>query len=281
MSADGGRLGGYVRTRRAALGWSLERLARTVGCAKSYLSMIENDRRVGKPSEALLRRLERALGAGEGELVRMARMRAAHASVRREATSARRIAALLREHGLDAMHRSGELRGLVDRLAPETDVMRAQSVRAATGANVERVRAGRRAPLVNKVAAGSAREFTDLGYPARVADEYVSAPGVEDPDAFAARVVGDSMSPVYVEGDVVVFSPVRATASGSDCFVRLEGGIEGGGETTFKRVFFERAEDGRELIRLQPLNPAHAARVVGREEVAGMYAAAAVVRGIK
>ena len=60
-------------------------------------------------------------------------------------------------------------------------------------------------PLINKVAAGYPREFTDLAYPARVADEYVRCPDLDDPDAFAARVVGDSMQPNYAEGDIVIF----------------------------------------------------------------------------
>src|SRR6185295_1886767 len=89
-------------------------------------------------------------------------------------------------------------------------------------------------PLINSVAAGYPREFTDLGYPARVAAEYVRSPGIDDPDAFAARVVGDSMAPDYREGDVVVFSPARPVKSGTDCFVRLERDDM----MTFKRVVF-------------------------------------------
>ena len=113
-------------------------------------------------------------------------------------------------------------------------------------------RVSARVPVINKVAAGYPTEFTDLGYPARVADEYVAVPGVHDADAFAARVCGESMLPEYREGDVVVFSPMLDAVHGSDCFVRFsddagthDGGGEFGsgggqaGETTFKRVFFE------------------------------------------
>lgn len=132
-------------------------------------------------------------------------------------------------------------------------------------------------PLINKVAAGYPREFTDLGYPARVADEYVRCPDVHDPDAFAARVVGDSMSPEYREGDVIVFSPAREVKGGSDCFVRLERDAE----TTFKRVYFETGPAGEELIRLQPINNAHAPRVLPREDVAGLYAAVKAIREVR
>ena len=134
----------------------------------------------------------------------------------------------------------------------------------------------REVPLINRVAAGYPTEFTDLGYPARVADEYVRCPDIADADAFAARVIGDSMLPDYREGDIVIFSPARDVRPGSDCFAR----IEPDHESTFKRVFFERDADGEELIRLQPLNPAYPPRTLPREHVAGLYAAVTVMRRI-
>jgi len=123
----------------------------------------------------------------------------------------------------------------------------------------------RAVPLINRVAAGYPTGFTDLDYPARVADETVSCPGLSDPDAFAARVCGESMRPDYGPGDIVVFSPLADVTDGCDCFVRLEPDHE----TTFKRVYFE-ADD---RIRLQPLNPSFAPRTVNRLEVAGLYKA--------
>ena len=143
-----------------------------------------------------------------------------------------------------------------------------------------------RVPLINKVAAGEPVEHTDLDYPAVLgrqgpADGYLDVPGVDDPDAFATRIDGASMEPRYVEGDIVVCSPRAKIASGDDCFVRLEPDHE----STFKRVYFEDADaavGGDELtggdgsvgrVRLQPLNPAFAARVVDRTTVSGMYRA--------
>lgn len=148
-------------------------------------------------------------------------------------------------------------------------------------------------PVINRVSAGYPKAFTDLGYPARVSDEYISVPGVHDADAFAARVCGESMLPEYREGDVVVFSPMIDAVHGSDCFVRFsddagtaDGGGEDGaagaraGETTFKRVYFEQGADGSEFIRLQPLNPAFAPKVVRRESVGGLFRAVSVVRSV-
>lgn len=127
-------------------------------------------------------------------------------------------------------------------------------------------------PLINKVAAGYPAGFTDLGYPARVGDDVVMVPGYtglhggNDPDAFAATVCGDSMMPEYREGDVVVFSPLADVLDGSDCYARLEPDHE----STFKRVYFDSQQN---TIRLEPLNPNYATRVVEREQVAGLFRA--------
>jgi SOS-response transcriptional repressor LexA len=176
---------------------------------------------------------------------------------------------------LDAAYKSGELKRLIEAITPQGGGGHGDGREPVTSVLPREV------PVINSVAAGYPTEFTDLGYPARFADEYVRSPDVDDPDAFAARVVGDSMLPEYREGDIVIFSPVRPVKSGMDCFVRLERDHE----STFKRIFFQErrspgalaVEEG-EWIRLQPLNPAFAVRVVHREEVAGMYAAVSVTR---
>lgn len=281
-ASTGGTLAAVLRQRREAMGLTLGELALRVGCAKSYLSALENHQR-GSPSDAVLARLEAALEMGPGDLVKAGRwnrsLEAGGPTVRREVASlaatrdaARALAALLKgmegrgleagtsEGGrsLDAAYASGALKRLVDQLAP--DDASPEMIPMPVMRNV---------PLINKVAAGYPTEFTDLSYPARVADEYVRCPDVTDADAFAARVVGDSMSPVYAEGDVVVFSPAKPVVDGNDCFVRLEPDHQ----TTFKRVYFE-----KDSIRLQPLNSAYPPRVVAREEVAGLYAAVAVIK---
>ena len=122
--------------------------------------------------------------------------------------------------------------------------------------------------VINKISAGYPRDFTDLSYPPRVADDYVGCPDVQDKDAFAARVHGDSMVPKYREGDIVIFSPAAGPKSGDDCFVRFEDG-----HTTFKRVFFENDDAGTSVIRLQPRNEKYRAQSVPSEKVAGLYKA--------
>lgn len=270
--------GAMLRERRTRLGLSLRETAERARCTKGYLSLLERGKR-GLPTPRLLARLELALEVTPGTLAAAAAMESTPKRVREEleqrreqAEAARQLAALLRgagPGGLDRAFASGALARLVDRIAP---------LEQGSGEG-ERVGSllPRAVPLINLVPAGHAAEFTDLGYPARVADSYVAAPELGDPDAFAARVTGDSMEPTYVEGDVVIFSPGREVKNGMDCFARL---IEPDSETTFKRVFFERSGTGEELIRLQPLNPRYAARVEPRERVAGLYPAVSVTRRV-
>lgn len=270
-------LGTVLRSLRKQSGLSLAELAARAGCTKGYLSSIETARRP-PPGEALLDALERSLGCAPGLLRRLADRERSPDSVRAELEHARtdaavlaRLRALCAAQGLDAAHRAGLIQGLID----STDTQRRDGDTpepvALQGGCTDMLEV----PLINKVAAGYPAEFTDLGYPARVADDYVRCPGISDPDAFAARVVGDSMDPDYREGDIVVFSPMRDIASGDDCFARLSCGDE----STFKRVYFE--QDGaRELIRLQPVNSAYAPRVLDREDVAGLYRAVHVMRAL-
>ncbi|MCW5755993.1 MAG: hypothetical protein KIT54_02025 [Phycisphaeraceae bacterium] len=256
---------------------SLRETAERARCTKGYLSLLERGKRA-MPTADLVARLEGALDMAPGSLAQALTLEATPSVVREElaerreqAEAALQLAALIRgagPGGLDRAFESGALARLVERISPLQG-------RAAPGQPVETL-LPRAVPLINLVPAGKAAEFTDLGYPARVADRYVSAPELGDPDAFAARITGDSMEPEYREGDVVIFSPARDVRDGMDCFARLEPDSE----MTFKRVYFERGTGGEELIRLQPLNPRYAPRVEPRENVAGLYPAVSVTRRV-
>lgn len=270
-----------IRNRRLARGLTLAQAAGRADLAKSYLSMIENDRPAHPPSAAALSRIERALDLEPGKLAAIADWQRTPASVRGEAARLRDTAdraralakwlgdtASKRDGGgksLDALYRSGALRKRIEKAIGPLDADNTPTAGAKPPTRVPP--AGLSVPLINKVAAGYPADFTDLGYPARVADEYVPGPpGVSDPDVFAAYVDGESMLPDYRGGDIVVFSPAAAVSDGCDCFVRLEESHE----TTFKRVYFE--DEGRS-IRLQPLNPRFASRTLPREAVGGLYRA--------
>jgi phage repressor protein C with HTH and peptisase S24 domain len=123
-------------------------------------------------------------------------------------------------------------------------------------------------PVINKVSAGYPKDFTDMGFPPRVADAYIGCPDLYDPDAFAARVHGDSMVPKYREGDIVIFSPAAGWREGNDCFVRFDDG-----QTTFKRVFTEKNDAGVPVLRLQPRNERYRPQIIPTDKVSGLYKA--------
>ena len=286
-----------LRQSRLAADMTLAELAEAVGCARSYLSAIENEQRAA-PSPEVLGKMERAMRLRAGTLIEAAQWQSAPAMVKRHVAAmqsnqrvTRELVDAVREGegGLDALYRSGQLRRMIEKLSG-TEGGNSGAAGAGANAGMAPITLPVEVPLINSVAAGYPTEFTDLGYPARVADQYVRTPDVCDTDALAARVVGDSMEPDYREGDIVVFSPARTVASGMDCFVRLEPDHA----TTFKRVFFEgegiegardrgiesKAASRVTHIRLQPLNPKYPAKVLEREQVAGVYAAVSVTRSV-
>jgi len=253
------RVGSLIRAERRKAGMTLEALAAAIGCSKGQLSLMETGRRT--VSTAWAESIEHALGLTDGRLVEAVHWDRTPVAVRAEVEASQNRSRALVDQIREALHTQAPVETL-------------RHIVEQTGSNVEPPRPLRsQIPIVNSIAAGYPIEFTDLGYPARVADEYIACPDITDPDAFAARVSGDSMHPEYHEGEIVVFSPQAPTPSGCDCFVRLLPD----NETTFKRVFFE--HDGR-TIRLQPLNPRYAPQSVDREDVGGIYAAVYVMRPV-
>ena len=258
-------LGVKLRRQRRRLGLTLDELAGRTGISKPYLSLIETGRVPNPPSDEKLRRLEQTLGFGTNELVTQAHIQRTPRDVRdmlhkllADSASAKAGHAQTEAKpgvagsiNLDEAYMSGVLAELVERSA----------------GNVERVTTNT-VPVINKVSAGYPKDFTDMSYPPRVADDYIGCPDLHDGDAFAARVHGDSMSPKYGQGDIVVFSPGATPKNGDDCFVRFTDG-----QTTFKRVFFENDEAGEAVIRLQPRNEKYRPKVVKSEEVGGLYKA--------
>src|SRR5688500_16319217 len=258
-------LGGKIRKQRRRLGLTLDELAGKTGISKPYLSLIETGRVPNPPSDEKLRRLEQTLGFGPNELVTQAHLQRTPRDVRAmlqklladkaRATDAKAPAELkpgfAGAMNLDDAYLSGALAEMVERSVGNVEQVATNSV-----------------PVINRVSAGYPKDFTDLSYPPRVADDYVGCPDVFDKDAFAARVHGDSMTPKYREGDIVIFSPAASPRDGDDCFVRFTDG-----QTTFKRVFFETGEAGKPVMRLQPRNERYRPQVVPGDAVSGLYRA--------
>jgi phage repressor protein C with HTH and peptisase S24 domain/DNA-binding XRE family transcriptional regulator len=272
--------GRQVRLARKKRGLTLEALAQSAGLGKSYLSQIETGY-APPPRDDKVRRIARALGLDEEALLARAHfaqlpddLKARMARLARIFDTTEQVIRALLAAKEAPPPEAGAAEGgaaNVDLEALEASGLLHHLTRWGAGEGAPgKVR---RIPVINKVAAGYPEEFTDLGYPAGVADEYVSGPAeLDDPNAFAVRVVGDSMEPRYHEGDIVILSPAAEVKTGDDCFVRyVRGQRPNDSEATFKRVFF----DSPSQVRLQPLNERHAPTVLEPSEIRGIFRAVA------
>ena len=249
-------LGEIIRNRREELNLTLEEVSNKIGFSKPYLSTIETSKVKNPPSDTLLKKLERILKFESGLLLKIAHFENLPSDVRQEYESAEAENEKLRTM----------LKNLINKKTSKTKVNKYLSGKKPSSSKAESAfSAGRLVPVINKVAAGYPTDFDDLDYPVGIADDYVRCPDLHDPNAFAVRVVGDSMEPKFKEGDIVVFSPAAGVNSGDDCFVRFTMPHE----TTFKRVFFEK----KDTIRLQPRNEKHSPLVVDGNRINGIYRA--------
>jgi len=249
-------LGQIIRKRRKALSLTLDKVVARTGFSKPYLSTIETGRVKNPPSDELLTRLEKALKFDSGQLLRIAHLKRMPSDIRQEYESAEA--------------ENLKLRRVIQELArKKTGTKNLKKLLAKSKLKVKHtgppISVGRPVPVINKVAAGYPTDFNDLDYPVGVADDYVRCPDLHDPNAFAVRVVGDSMEPKFHEGDIVVFSPAADVNNGDDCFVRFATPHE----TTFKRVFFE----PKNKIRLQPRNEKYSPILIGGKRINGIYRA--------
>ena len=276
-------LGQLIREKREQLRLTLDDVSNRTKYSKPYLSTIETGRVKNPPADELLAKLERLLGFKKGLLLHIAHIEKLPADVREAFEQSRaeneHWRALIKqiiEKGSDPKRllQTVKYRDLLKHLATKKPTRKKSSKKGAPAKDklveakdqpVPLPIAGKLVPVINSVVAGYPAEYDDMGYPPGGADEYVRCPDVHDANAFAVRVIGDSMEPKYIEGDIVVFSPALEVRNGDDSFVRLTEPHE----TTFKQVFYE--EDGR--IRLQPRNNVYSPLIVPREKVNGLWRA--------
>ena len=79
-------------------------------------------------------------------------------------------------------------------------------------------------PLLGFAKAGRGGFFDDGGFPAGEGWDEVEVPGVTDTTAYALEITGDSMMPVYREGDTIIVSPAASVRKGDRVVVRTEDG---------------------------------------------------------
>jgi phage repressor protein C with HTH and peptisase S24 domain len=116
----------------------------------------------------------------------------------------------------------------------------------------------RRVPVIGYAQAGAQGFFDDAGYPTGTGWDELLFPEVGDVHAYALQISGDSMAPVYRDGDTVIVSPEANLRRGDRVIVKTSSG-----EVMAKQL----ARKGNKKIELLSLNNTHPDRTLDVEEV--------------
>lgn len=106
----------------------------------------------------------------------------------------------------------------------------------------------RRIPLIGLAQAGGEGFFDDGGYPVGGGWDEVTLPDIADPNAYALEISGESMDPVFRDGDLVIVSPSAPIRRGDRVVARTMGG-----EVMAKQL----ARRSARRVDLRSLNPTY------------------------
>jgi phage repressor protein C with HTH and peptisase S24 domain len=120
----------------------------------------------------------------------------------------------------------------------------------------------RRIPLIGLAQAGGDGYFDDGGYPVGGGWDEVSLPEIGDVNAYALEISGDSMEPVFRDGDQVIVSPAAPIRRGDRVVVRTMGG-----EVMAKELTRRSAR----RVELKSLNPQHPDYSFDLNEIAWLH----------
>ena len=122
--------------------------------------------------------------------------------------------------------------------------------------------AARRIPLIGLAQAGGEGFFDDGGYPVGGGWDEVSLPDISDANAYALEISGDSMEPVFRDGDMVIVSPAAPIRRGDRVVARTTRG-----EVMAKQLVRRSAK----RVELRSLNPEHPDYSFDLNEVAWLH----------
>ena len=113
-------------------------------------------------------------------------------------------------------------------------------------------------PLLGFAQAGDGGFFDDGGYPQGEAWGEVGFPDLDDENAYALEIQGESMMPLYRDGDIIVVSPAASVRRGDRVVVRTVGG-----EVMAKEL----VRNSSLGVELDSLNPEHGPRNIPASDV--------------
>ena len=116
----------------------------------------------------------------------------------------------------------------------------------------------RQVPLLGFAQAGAGGFFDDGGFPAGHGWDQVDAPMAQGEGVYALKVTGDSMMPVYRDGDTIIVSPTREARPGDRVVVKTRDG------EVMAKVLEKKTQKS---VQLASLNLDHPKRTVSVVEV--------------
>ena len=120
-------------------------------------------------------------------------------------------------------------------------------------------------PLLSSVPAG---QTTPMFHPDYV-ESYVTIDNINDPNAFALIVKGESMAPKIEDGDIVVVSPKQDIRNGDICVIRVND------EDVLKKVKFNETN-----IHLIPLNKNFEPVTVRKKDITFIWKVVKVIKNL-
>jgi phage repressor protein C with HTH and peptisase S24 domain len=176
---------------------------------------------------------------------------------------------LAKRAGLDAttFNRSKRVGADGRKRWPSTESL--AKILAATGANLDEfislvARIGRQTarqrtiPLIGFAQAGTGGFFDDNGLPSGNGWDEVAFPDISDERVYALEITGESMMPLYRDGDTIIVSPSAQVRRGDRVVVRTIDGEMMAKELKRKTL---------KTVELASLNPEHPDRVLQLSEV--------------
>ncbi|WP_330083525.1 helix-turn-helix transcriptional regulator [Methylocystis iwaonis] len=116
-------------------------------------------------------------------------------------------------------------------------------------------------PLIGMAQAGAGGFFDDSGFAVGAGWDEIDILAEADEHSYALEIAGDSMAPLYRDGDIVIVSPAAPIRRGDRVVVKTSAG-----EVMAKELKRQTARS----IELRSINPAYPDRVVPREDVSWM-----------
>ena len=138
---------------------------------------------------------------------------------------------------------------------------------AATGTNVDTFvelitdkshRPSHAVPVIGFAEAGGTGYFDDAGFPSGTGWDEIPFPAVNDEHAYALEISGDSMLPLFRDGDIIIVSPSSPIRRGDRVVVKTKEG-----EVMAKELKRRTAK----TIELKSLNSEHGERVFAVPDV--------------